>query len=103
MQEQTQHAEAPVCYILRVYCFTLSATRQPEQASCLPTTRFKVLETHRWFHVFALQQTIVLDGVPSAAISSLQGVGYLPVEVAFSLGTDALSNYRYIVRPTKSI
>lgn len=33
----------------------------------------------------------MLDGLPPAAIASLQEVGYLPVELAFSLGTDAMS------------
>lgn len=28
----------------------------------------------------------MLEGVPPAAIVSLQGVGYLPVEIAFTLG-----------------
>lgn len=40
------------------------------------------------------QGTIVLDGVPPAAVASLQGVGYLPVELAFSLGTDQSSGIR---------
>eukprot|EP00752_Nemacystus_decipiens_P002252 g2133.t1 len=39
------------------------------------------------------QATIVLDGVPPAAVASLQEVGYLPVELAFSLGTDVASGF----------
>lgn len=38
----------------------------------------------------------MLDGVPPAAIRSLQLSGYLPVELAFSLGTDALSGHRHV-------
>lgn len=59
---------------------------------------FEVLEMCRRFVFVTGQGTIVLDGLPSAAIASLQGVGYLPVEVACSLGADALSGYRYVVR-----
>lgn len=40
-----------------------------------------------------IQGTIVLDGVPPAAVASLQEVGYLPVELAFSLGTDTTSGF----------
>lgn len=34
-----------------------------------------------------------MDGVPPAAVASLQEVGYLPVELAFSLGTDTTSGF----------
>lgn len=52
------------------------------------------LPSVRTFRVFFGQGTIVLDGVPPAAVASLQGVGYLPVELAFSLGTDSSSGLR---------
>lgn len=59
---------------------------------------FGVLEANRCFVFIAWKGIVVLDGVLSAAASSLQRVGYVLVEVAFSLGTDALSDYKYVVR-----
>lgn len=41
----------------------------------------------------SFQGTIVLDGVPPAALAALQEVGYLPVELAFSLGTETTSGF----------
>ena len=52
--------------------------------------------------VDAPQGTIVLDGVPPAAIASLQGAGYLPVDLAFSLGGEALSDHRRVTFITRS-
>lgn len=52
--------------------------------------------------VVAPQGTIVLDGVPPAAIASLQGAGYLPVDLAFSLGGEALSDHRRVTSLTLS-
>lgn len=53
------------------------------------------LKRARLFCGFCLsvQGTIVLDGVTPVAVASLQEVGYLPVELAFSLGTNAMSGF----------
>ncbi|CAM9143971.1 unnamed protein product [Scytosiphon promiscuus] len=58
-----------------------AATATNEQEKGLSLTRFLSNVV-----VSCPQGTLVLDGVPVAAITYLQGIGYLPVELAFSLG-----------------
>lgn len=42
------------------------------------------------------QSVIVLEGVPAAALASLQLVGYFPVEVSFTLGADRPECLRWV-------
>lgn len=53
--------------------------------------KFVDLGARIFLFFFVVQGTIVLDGIPPAAVASLQEVGYLPVELAFSLGPDTMS------------
>lgn len=64
------------------------------QASCVFDTAHSVL-CLLYFDIDA-QRSIVLDGVPPAAITTLQGAGYLPMDLAFSLGGGALSDHRRV-------